>query len=215
MPHMALIHRATLTPTKVELLATWLPGRSWYRGAPGATVERVASYRFDDPEGAVGIETILVTVGDGATYQVPLTYRGAPLEGGDDWLIGTLEHSALGTRWVYDATGDLVYAEALAQAVLTGSGQAQEFIDNDGHLEPRPPSMSIMTSNISADFAEARAVTAVHGTTPGDPTLIETDKLTLTVPRLLNHAVSAPGAVLFGTWPGQPASIPLAFANPR
>jgi hypothetical protein len=186
MRHMALIHQATLSPTKVELLAAWLPGRSWFPGAPGSP-----------------------------TYQVPLTYRGAPLEGGDDWLVGTLEHSVLGTRWVYDATGDLVYAEALAQAVLTGSGQAQEFVDNNGHLEPRPPSMAIMTSNISTDFAKSRAVTAVLGTTPGDPTLIETDKLTLTVPRLLGHDVSAPGAVLFGTWPGQAASIPLAFANPR
>lgn len=215
MQHMALIHNATLSPTKVELLAAWLPGRSWYQGAPGAPVERVASYRFDDPEGEVGIETLLVTAGDGPTYQVPLTYRGAPLEGGDDWLVGTLEHSTLGSRWVYDATGDLVYAEALAQAVLTGSGQAQEFIDNDGRLEPRRPSMAIMTSNISTDFAEARAVTTILGTTPADPALIATDKLTLTVPRRLHHAVSAPGAVLFGTWPGQPASIPLAFANPR
>ena len=34
---------------------------------------------------------------------VPLTYRGAPLAGGEADLVGTTEHSALGTRWVYDA----------------------------------------------------------------------------------------------------------------
>jgi hypothetical protein len=215
MRRMALIHKATLSPTKVELLAAWLPSRSWFQGEAGAPVERVASYRFDDPEGEVGIETLLVTAGSGLTYQVPLTYRGAPVEGAEQWLIGTMEHSALGTRWVYDAPGDLVYAEALAQALLTGSGQAQEFMEVDGHLEPRQPSMAITTSNISTDYAEARAVTAILSTDPSDPTVIETDKLTLTIPRLLNHAVSPPGAVLFGTWPGQPASIALAFANPR
>ncbi|WP_250027240.1 CG0192-related protein [Paractinoplanes maris] len=212
---MALIHKATLSPTKVELLAAWLPGRPWYQGEAGTPVERVASYRFDDPEGAVGIETLLVKTGSGPTYQVPLTYRGAPVEGADEWLVGTMDHSALGRRWVYDGTGDIVYAEALAQALLTGSGQAQEFMEVDGHLEPRQPSMAITTSNISTDFAEARAVIAITGTTTADPTVIETDKLTLTIPRLLTHAVSFPGAVLFGTWPGQPASIPLAFANPR
>jgi len=215
MRRMALIHKATLSPTKVELLAAWLPGRPWYQGAPGATVERVASYRFDDPEGEVGIETLLVTAGAGPTYQIPLTYRAAPLEDADEWLVGTMEHSVLGRRWVYDATIDPVYAEALAQALLTGSGQAQEFIELDGHLEPRPPSMAITTSNISTDFAEARAVTAILSTAPADPTVIETDKLTLTIPRVLNHAVASPGAVLFGTWPGQAASVALAFAHPR
>ncbi|WP_250001706.1 hypothetical protein [Actinoplanes sp. M2I2] len=212
---MALIHKATLSPTKVELLAAWLPSRPWYQGEAGAPVERVASYRFDDPEGVVGIETLLVKAGNGPTYQIPVTYRGGPLEGADEWLIGTTEHSALGRRWVYDATGELVYAEALAQAMLTGSGQAQEFMEVDGHLEPRQPSMSITTSNISTDYAEARAVIAILGTDASDPTVIQTDKLTLTIPRVLNHGVTSPGAVLFGTWPGQPASVPLAFANPR
>jgi hypothetical protein len=215
MPLMALIHKATLSPTKVELLTAWLPSRSWFQDAAGAAVERVASYRFDDPEGEVGIETLLVRAGTGPTYQVPLTYHGAPLDGAEEWLVGTIEHSVLGTRWVYDGTGDPVYAEALAQALLTGTGQAQEFMEVDGHLEPRQPSMAITTSNISTDYAEARAVTTILSTDPADPTVIETDKLTLTVPRVLNHAVSQPGAVLFGTWPGQPASIALAFANPR
>ena len=215
MRRMALIHKATLSPTKVELLSAWLPSRSWYQGASGAAVQRVASYRFDDPEGEVGIETLLVTAGDGATYQIPLTYRGAPLEGADEWLVGTTQHSTLGARWVYDGTGDVVYAEALAQALLTGSGQAQEFVEEDGHLVPRPPSMTVTTSLISSDFAEARAVTAITAVDTADPTVVETDKLTLVVPRRLSQAVSHPGAVLFGTWEGQPASVPLAFAHPR
>jgi len=35
---------------------------------------------------------------------VPLTYRGAPLDGAEDALVGTTEHGVLGRRWVYDGT---------------------------------------------------------------------------------------------------------------
>src|SRR5690349_21374341 len=99
---MALLHKATVTPTKLELLAGWLPGRRWHQSASGE-LERVAAFRFDDPAGAVGIETMLVRFGDGPVHHVPLTYRDAPLPGCDNWLIGTAEHSVLGKRWVYDA----------------------------------------------------------------------------------------------------------------
>ncbi|MGH3742660.1 MAG: maltokinase N-terminal cap-like domain-containing protein, partial [Micromonosporaceae bacterium] len=67
---MALLHRATLHPTKLELLAGWLPGRRWFRGEAASEVVRVASYRFDDPAGEVGIETMLVRAADGPVLQV-------------------------------------------------------------------------------------------------------------------------------------------------
>ena len=51
-------------------------------------------------------------------YQVPLTYRGAPLEGGQHALVGTMEHSVLGRRWVYDGPHDPVYAAQLLALVL-------------------------------------------------------------------------------------------------
>src|SRR6185312_16942664 len=119
---MALIHKATLDPTKLELLAAWLPGKSWHQAAPGE-LERVASYRFDDPAGAVGVETLLVRSGDGPVFQVPLTYRAAPLAGADDWLVGTMNHSVLGKRWAYDAVADPVHAQCLAAAIFTNTGQ--------------------------------------------------------------------------------------------
>ncbi|MEE3920756.1 hypothetical protein V2I01_28660 [Micromonospora sp. BRA006-A] len=37
-----------------------MPGRQWFAGEAGAPVSRVAAYRFDDPAGEVGIETLLV-----------------------------------------------------------------------------------------------------------------------------------------------------------
>jgi maltokinase-like protein len=128
---MALLHQAELHPTKLELLAAWLPQRHWYQGLAGAEIERVAACRFDDPAGAVGIETILVRTAGGPIHHVPLTYRDAPMVGGDAWLVGTCEHSVLGRRWVYDACGDPVYAAALASAIFAGTGQADEFLATD------------------------------------------------------------------------------------
>lgn len=214
MPRMALLHRAELRPTKLELLAAWLPGRPWYSEPTAADPQRVAGYRFDDPAGQVGIETILVRVGDGPVYQVPLTYRGAPLDGGDEWLVGTTDHSVLGRRWVYDACGDPVYAAALARAVLADTGQAEEFFEADGRRERRPASMTVGSSG-TATAEEARAVAAIRRVVPDDPTLIEADSVALTVVRRLDAGNRLTGAVLTGAWHGQPAPLALACAAPR
>jgi hypothetical protein len=90
----------------------------------------VAGFRFDDPAGEVGIETMLVSADGEIVYQVPLSYRGAPLPDRDAWLIGTSEHSVLGRRWIYDACGDPVYAAALAGVILAGTGQAEELVES-------------------------------------------------------------------------------------
>jgi hypothetical protein len=129
---MALIHRAQLQPSKLELIEPWLRARVWFVGDFSAALTSVVAYRFDDPEGEVGIETLLLRSGDGPVLQVPLTYRGAPLDGADDRLIGTMQHSVLGRRWVYDATGDPAYIAALATAAFRGGVQADEYVDVDG-----------------------------------------------------------------------------------
>ncbi|XVS60871.1 CG0192-related protein [Actinosynnema sp. CA-299493] len=209
---MALIHRATVTPGKVELLAGWLPGRDWHTG-PTGEVTRVASYRFDDPAGEVGIETLLVRVGDGPVLQVPLTYRDAPLAGGDEWLIGTTEHSVLGKRWVYDAFGDPVYVAALAEAILTGAGQVEEFVQLDDRLERRDPNMGIAVTGHGQGVAPAAG--AVERVTEDDPTLVVTATVELVVRRRLDTGGDLTGAVLTGTWAGQETPVPLASATPR
>jgi hypothetical protein len=129
---MALIYDVTLRPSKLELLAAWLPLQPWAGGADGP-LERVGSFRFDDPAGEVGVETLLVTTG-GTLLQVPLTYRGAPLDDLGDHLVGTLDHPALGPRWVYDAVADPVYLTAITAAVLDGMPQAEQFQEIDGLL---------------------------------------------------------------------------------
>lgn len=122
MSGTAEIMDATLTPGKLELLAGWLPRQSWFAGSVD-DLEKVASYRFVDPEGEVGIETLLVRSA-GVVYQVPVTYRPEPLEEASDSLIGTMEHSALGTRYTYDAVADPVYQVELMRVIHEGDTEA-------------------------------------------------------------------------------------------
>ncbi|MDG4828859.1 hypothetical protein O7627_06010 [Solwaraspora sp. WMMD1047] len=217
---MALLHRATMVPTRLELIAGWLPGQPWYQGPDPAELERVASYRFDDPAGAVGMETLLVRCGDGQLYQVPLTYRDAPFDGGDERLLGTGEHSALGRRWIYDACGDPVYAATLASVIVGEVGQADEFYETEGQLDRRERSMTV-TGEAGSDWTGGESVDtgvgAVRSVRSADPTILVTDRVELSVIRRLDRpdgADAVQGAMLSGTWPGQPTPRPLAWACP-
>jgi maltokinase-like protein len=125
---MAIIHKTTLVPGKLDLLAGWIPAQPWYVG-PGRepALVKVGGFRLDDPEGQVGIEFMVVTDGarDGAvTYHAPLTYRSAALPGAGASLIGTAEHGVLGRRWIYDGTGDPVYVAQLV-ALIQGEAEPQ------------------------------------------------------------------------------------------
>lgn len=125
---MAIVHDTTLRPTKLELLTRWLPTRSWFEGGRSPVLAKAGGFRIDDPAGEVGIEFMFLTDSSGyepTAYAVPMTYRGAPLDGADAALIGKSEHGVLGTRWIYDATRDPVF---LAQAVdlLAGRVIAQD-----------------------------------------------------------------------------------------
>ncbi|WP_329386320.1 1,4-alpha-glucan branching protein [Streptomyces sp. NBC_01351] len=125
---MAVVHRTTMTPGKLELVAAWLPLQPWYEGRPGRTPElaKAGGFRLDDPEGEVGMEFMVVTdTAAGVTYHVPLTYRGAPLPEGEPALVGTSEHGVLGTRWIYDGTRDPVL-QARLRALLRGEAVPQD-----------------------------------------------------------------------------------------
>jgi hypothetical protein len=204
---MALLHRATLHPTKLELLAAWLPTRSWYR-QPSGEVERVAAFRFDDPAGAVGVETMLVRGEGGPVFQVPLTYRDAPLDSGEEFLVGTTEHSVLGRRWVYDACGDPVYVAAVADAIFGRVAQAEEYLEVDGELKHRAASMRVAGTG-GGDGPVAGALRRVAD---GDPTLIVTEAVELAVVRRLPGPGGEAGPALTGTWDGQAAPLPLVRA---
>jgi hypothetical protein len=67
---------------------------------------------------------MFVTDGADTTYQVPLSYRGAPLEGAEAELVGTAEHGVLGPRWIYDGVRDPVVVAQLL-ALVSGDVVAQ------------------------------------------------------------------------------------------
>ena len=120
-PWLRSSRRRRSRPTKLELVAEWMGDQRWY-AAKGRTprLRLLTAWRLDDPEGEVGVETLVVADEAGAetvVYQVPLTYRGEPLGSADHALVGTMEHSALGRRWVYDAPHDPVYAAQLLELV--------------------------------------------------------------------------------------------------
>ena len=120
---MALFHLATISPTKEELIAEWAPTQPW--GPPAdAPTDFIGSYRFDDPEGRVGMEIHLVDA-EGTLLQVPLTYRDEPLAGAERALITEMQHSALGTRCNWPSrTTDEVTAVMCASAATASCARA-------------------------------------------------------------------------------------------
>ena len=225
---MALLYQAELRPSKIEIIEAWAPTQPWFEGSDGASFASVGSFRFDDPDGEVGIETMLVRVGDGPVLQIPLTYRGAPLVEGEAWLIGTMQHSVLGRRWVYDATGDPAYLTAVATAALTGGRQAELYIDIDGVRVLREPTAVVVGSGKSETPLPALSATGPVSTRhEGGATVVEAGALRLIVERLLTQRgpqshdssrpaafdATAPTAVLTGTWTNQPDPQTLVHAQ--
>lgn len=144
---MAIIYRATLTPDKPTLIGAWLDGQPWAGRGPD---EVLGTYRFDDPEGEVGVEVFLLRRGDRLLH-VPLAYRGAPVPGQEDHLVGTMEHSVLGTRWVYDGTGDEVALACFRRALTGEQEQAELEVWEDGRMVDRRPQQVVVSREPGAD----------------------------------------------------------------
>ena len=192
---MGIVHRATLTPSKQEIVEGWLPSRGWAAGRRIA--EKVAEYRLDDPAGEVGVETILWRLDDGAVVQTPLTYRAEPLAGADEHLITTTRHSALGERWVYDGCGDPVWASTLASAIVTGGRQSQMFFEDDDGVRVDVPAR--MQVRGSGSEASGPTVTAIDGTTDeGAVTTVRAGDVDLALARVVGTPLGE-GAHLSGT----------------
>lgn len=222
---MALLHHAELTPSKIELVQGWAPSQPWFEGDASVEPTNVAAFRFDDPDGQVGVETLLVRAGDGPVMQVPLTYRDAPLAGADEWLIGTMKHSVLGKRWVYDAVGDPVYLLTVASTIVTGGHEAEMFFEVDGERVPRDPTAVVVGSGMAGVPAPSLpSVGDVSVRLEGVVTVVETASLTIAVARVPDARPQHPDSVtgtagtagtLTGTWPGQPESQSFVSAFVR
>ena len=211
---MAIIHKANLSPSKLDLIAGYLPKQPWF--IQDGTPELIGAYRFDDPAGEVGMETHVVAAGE-RIYQVPLSYRGYELAGAEEWLIGTMDHSVLGKRYVYDACADPIYIKALATAILTGQKEAELIVD--GEPEPRPSSVTVKGSGkLDGGVPALSASAPVSGS---GVTIIDAGELRLKVARVVDVAAdsSANSAAapelhgeltLNGQWAGLGSPVELA-----
>lgn len=164
---MAIVHATSISPTKAEILENLFGGPVDIRGA----------YRFDDPDGEVGVEGLIVNAPDGLRHVV-MTYRGAPLGGAEEHLLSTMEHGVLGQRWIYDGLGDPVALACFDRALRGEQQQARlEIFDGDDLVETRDSTVRIAV--VEGDRAEHRGLVIV-----GD----------------LSQPIDAGGAQLRATW---------------
>lgn len=209
-PVMAIYHRATLSPTKAEAIAGWVPTQPWGPFAD-APIDVIGSYRFDDPNGRVGMETHLVDAG-GTLLHVPLTYRDEPLDGADDALICEMEHSALGTRWVYDGIRDPLFVVMLAAVAMTGQGEAIGMVVYDDRWYIAPSNVRICgggwtLERVAVDGFE----TAAHDATS---VTLHNDRFEMTVHRR-PAAGHQPAIGLTATWDGLHDTVVLVEVSER
>jgi maltokinase-like protein len=193
---MALLHDATLTPSKRDLMTAWLATRAWAEGFE--PVRTIASYRFDDPAGQVGLEAALLADPDGVLVHVPLSYRGAPLDGAEEFLVGTADHSVLGPRWIYDACGDPAWCTELATAIAEAGEGVEQYFEVDGRREIVPPRMTVRGSGGLHGLGQPeRSVTEVRD--EGATTVTRYGDLELVVVRRVGTPIEAE-ATLAGRW---------------
>jgi hypothetical protein len=207
---MALFHLATITPTKPDLIAAWAPTQPWGPSAADP-IDVIGSYRFDDPDGRVGMETHLVTA-DGALLHVPLTYRDEPLEGADDALITEMHHSVLGNRWVYDGLRDPRFVIMLAAAAMTGQGEALGMAVYDGRWYIAPTNVRIQGGGWSLERVPVDRFELVCD--DGGPAMLRNDRFELTVFR---RPVPGPRPAigLTATWGKHDEAVVLAEVRER
>jgi hypothetical protein len=201
---MALFHRATITPTKEELIAQWAPTQVW---GPPATepLSVIGSFRFDDPNGRVGMEVHLASAG--AWFQVPLTYRDEPLEGAEHALITEMEHSVLGTRWVYDGLRDPRFVVMLAGVAMTGQGEALGMVMYEGRWYIAPTNIRIQGGGWGQERVPVDGFELVSD--ESSASVLRNDRFELT---LFRRPVtgSRPAIGLTARWDGQPDPVVLA-----
>jgi hypothetical protein len=206
---VAILHRATLKPSKLELLSAHLMTFPSLTSTSVAEYTLLGAYRFDDPAGNVGMEAHLVGAGSGLVVHVPLTYREAPLAGADEFLVDTVEHSVLGTRWIYNACGDPIYVQELVRTILTGGSHVEQFIATDDGPVSRPSTASVLGSG--AAETTVPIVHAARASFDGTDTVITTAELEIVVRHILTAASQIAGPTLTGTWPGIDLPTVLAY----
>jgi Maltokinase N-terminal cap domain len=207
---MAIFHRATISPTKEGLIAEWAPTQPW--GPPGdVPIAVIGSYRFDDPDGRVGMEIHLVDA-RGTLLQVPLTYRDEPVAGSEQALITEMQHSVLGTRWVYDGLRDPRLVVMLAGVAMTGQGEALGMAAYDGRWYIAPTNVRIQGGGWTLERVPVDGFELESDEATGS--VLRNDRFELTVFRRPASG-PRPAIGLTASWDGHPDPVVLAEVRER
>lgn len=211
---MGLFHRATITPSKADLITNWVPTQPWCpAGVNSAQIDVVGAFRFDDPENQVGMEVHMVRAGE-ILLQVPLSYRNDPLAGAQDALVAEMEHSALGTRHVYDGTADDRFVTTLAGVAMTGQGEALGMVFHEGRWIIAPANVRVQ----GGGWTQERAAVSEFKVESSDP---ETGRLVFTNDRFRLQFLRRPATEarplmgLSATWDGLPDPVLLTTVTER
>lgn len=207
---MGQFHRATLTPTKIELIEAWVPSQPWGPAA-NEPVHAVGAYRIDDPEGRVGMEAHLIVAGE-TLFHVPLTYRDEPLAGAADDLVGEMHHSALGTRWIYDGLSDPLFVVMLAAVAMTGQGEALGMVFQDDRWHIAPSNVRIQGGGWTQQRVPVDGFTQTSA--DADSVSFQNDRFELLTFRRPPIG-PAPAIGLTAAWEGGPGSVVLAEVSER
>jgi maltokinase len=149
------VRQPAMAPDHAEFLPEWMCRQRWYGGKGRLPRLRpVGSLSWEDPQGRVGIHSHLVldeAAPEPVLYQVPLTYREAPLAGAESALVGRLDGPGLGTRYVYDGCHDHAFASALLQTILTSGrvpGTPAGATEGEGQRHAMAPDVEAGTSRV-------------------------------------------------------------------
>ncbi len=148
--------QGSLSPSIPSFLPPWVAQQRWYAGKGRIpALRRIGGLQLQDPAGQVDIDIHLLVDESAATpttYQVPVTSRNAALPGAEHALVATIQDGRLGTRYLYDAPHDPVYAAELLRLMLdegtTTSDRTQDSAVAWGHRVATADPGQLMTSHV-------------------------------------------------------------------
>ncbi len=206
---MALIHEATISPRKDEIIGPWLRTRPWWDGV--AERGPVGDFRLDDPAGDVGIQCFLFGSVAGSTLFVPVTYRGSALPAARAALIGMMQHSVLGRRWVYDGCADPTLVSVIVATICDGGNEAELTLRRGNGSLVRQTSTASVRGDGSIDLVTPYPPGPVRAADESDRTTVHGHGFRLVVARRVG-VVLPTGPALIGSFIGG-AGLQLATVS--
>jgi hypothetical protein len=123
-----------------------------------------------------------------------------------------MEHSVLGTRWVYDGLRDARFVIMLAAVAMTGQGEALGMALYDERWYIAPTNVRIQGGGWTLERVPVDGFEL--DSDDGGPTLLHNDRLQLTVFRR-PVAAPRPAIGLTATWDDQMDGVVLAEVRER